>query len=78
MRINISDTSLFFEVYGNKVNWQGENTHEKPTLIFLHGGAGFLNQAPYLTFWSRFADVAQVIFLDQRGSDCDDRHRRLY
>ena len=76
MRINIGDTTLFFEVYGNKVNWQGENTHEKPTLIFLHGGAGFLNQAPYLTFWSRFADVAQVIFLDQRGSGlspCQDK-----
>ena len=58
MRINIGDTTLFFEVYGHKVNWQGENTHEKLTLIFLHGGAGFLNQAHYLTFWSRFADVA--------------------
>lgn len=41
----------------------------------MHGGAGFFDHSVYVEFWSRLADVAQVIFLDQRGSGrsvCDD------
>jgi len=76
MRVNIGDTQLFFEVYGSKLNPAGANTQEKPTLIFLHGGAGFLDHTCYVPFWSRFADVAEVIFVDQRGSGrsvCNDQ-----
>ncbi len=53
----------------------GEKTKEKPTFTFIHGGAGFLDHSPYVKFWSRFADVAEVIFVDMRGSGrsiCDD------
>ncbi len=68
MRINIGDIELFFEVYGEKLVLAGSNTKEKPTFIFLHGGAGFLDHTPYVEFWSQFSDVAEVIFIDQRGS----------
>jgi pimeloyl-ACP methyl ester carboxylesterase len=68
MRVNVGDVELFYEVYGSKLICDGANTKEKPTFIFLHGGAGFLDHTPYVNFWSRFADIAEVIFIDQRGS----------
>ncbi len=68
MYVSIGDTKLFFEVYGSKLTLAGANTKEKPTLIFLHGGAGFFDHSPYVEFWSRFSDVAEVIFVDLRGS----------
>lgn len=73
--ITVNDTRLFFEVYGSKLSLAGADTKEKPTFIFLHGGAGFFDHAPYVNFWSRLSDVAEVIFIDQRGSgksQCDD------
>jgi pimeloyl-ACP methyl ester carboxylesterase len=74
--VNVGDTRLFFETYGSKLLPAGSDTQEKPTFIFLHGGAGFLDHTPYINFWSRFSDVCEVIFVDQRGSGrslCDDK-----
>lgn len=68
MHIDICDTKIFFEVFGSKLIPAGPDTKEKPTFIFIHGGAGFLDHTTYLKFWSQFADVAQVIFIDARGS----------
>lgn len=71
-----SGLNMYFEVYGSELTGKGEKTAKKPTMIFLHGGAGFLDHTPYVKFWSQFSDVAQVIFIDQRGSgrsQCDDR-----
>jgi pimeloyl-ACP methyl ester carboxylesterase len=72
---DIGDVKLFFEVYGSKLKSAGKDTKEKPTFIFLHGGAGYFDHTPYVKFWSRFSDVAEVVFLDQRGSgrsQCND------
>ena len=44
---------------------------EKPTLLTLHGGPGD-DHAQLCPFWSQFADVAQVIFVDQRGNRRSD------
>lgn len=68
MFVDINGCRLFFEVYGSKLIPAGANTKEKPTFIFIHGGAGLLDHTPYIKFWSRFADVAEVIFVDMRGS----------
>jgi len=68
MYINIGDIKLFFEVYGSKLDLANPTKKEKPTFIFLHGGAGFFDHSPYVNFWSRFSDIAEVIFIDQRGS----------
>lgn len=76
MYIDIGDTKLFFEVYGSKLVPAGAETVVKPTVIFLHGGVGFFDHTVYVDFWSQFADVAEVIFLDHRGggrSHCDDQ-----
>lgn len=67
MRIRINDCDLFFDVYGSKLAIKSDRVEEKPTLIVLHGGHGFADHTLYVEFWSQFSDVAQVIFLDQRG-----------
>lgn len=68
MKININHCHLFFEVYGSKLNITSSIVKEKPTLIFLHGGPGIADHTLYVSFWSRFSDIAQIIFIDQRGN----------
>ena len=75
MYVNIGDTALFYEVYGSKLDLSAGQPREKPTFLFLHGGAGFIDHTPYVPFWSRLSDVAEVVFIDQRGSGrsrCDN------
>jgi pimeloyl-ACP methyl ester carboxylesterase len=67
------DCKIFFDVYGCKLNIQPTSVSEKPTLIILHGGPGLVDHTLYVEFWSQFSDVAQVIFLDQRGCGRSDR-----
>jgi proline iminopeptidase len=74
MQIKLTDgAKLFFEVYGSKLQISQTDVKEKPTLIFLHGGPGIIDHTLYVSFWSRFADIAQVIFIDQRGNGRSDR-----
>src|SRR3954465_1610838 len=44
----------------------GPRMREKPTLLMLHGGPGF-DHTMYKPTFSQLADIAQVIYLDQRG-----------
>ena len=71
MHINLNGTKIFFEVYGNKLDRNNKQVIEKPTFIFLHGGS-CLDHTPYINFWSRFSDVAQMIFIDHRGCGRSD------
>ena len=71
MRIAVGDVSLFFDVDGCGLVAQGEEMVARPTLVLLHGGPG----ADHSLFKPEFAavtDVAQVIYLDQRGSGRSD------
>ena len=65
-KIKINNTHLFFDVYGSHLQILHDSVIEKPTLLVLHGGHGVADQPLYVDFWSRFSDIAQVIFLDQR------------
>lgn len=40
---------------------------DKPTLIFLHGGAGMADHTIYIPFWSQLSTQVNVVFVDQRG-----------
>ena len=44
----------------------------KPTLILLHGGPGF-DHSGFKPHWSRFTDIAQVVYYDHRGQGRSDR-----
>ena len=71
-KINIGNTKLFFDIYGSKLDIQKTVVKEKPTMIVLHGGHGMVDHTLYVEFWSQFSDIAQVIFLDQRGCGRSD------
>lgn len=67
MFIQVNGTRLFFDVEGAGLVPDGPRMRAKPTLILLHGGPGF-DHSIFKPFFSRLADVAQVIYLDQRGN----------
>jgi pimeloyl-ACP methyl ester carboxylesterase len=75
MYIDIRGCKLFFDVYGSKLNILKDAVTIKSALLVLHGGHGLADHTLYPEFWSEFQDIAQVVFLDQRGcgrSECDD------
>lgn len=74
MFVTINNCRLFFDVYGSKLKITPTEVIEKPTMIVLHGGHGMVDHTLYVEFWSQFADLAQVIFIDQRGCGRSD-HR---
>ncbi|WP_437679178.1 alpha/beta fold hydrolase [Sorangium sp. So ce131] len=72
MRVHAGDTRLFFDVEGSKLVPDGPAMRERPTVLLLHGGPGF-DHTEFRPFGSALADVAQVIYLDHRGSGRSDR-----
>lgn len=75
MKIDIGDVTLFFDVDGESLVPDGAVMREKPTLLLLHGGPG-PDHSTLKPFFSRFADTAQVIYLDHRGMGRSDRSDR--
>ena len=74
MRIRVRDTTLFFDVEGAKLEADGTEMREKPTLLLLHGGPGF-DHSSFKPQFSELADVAQVVYLDHRGNGRSDAGR---
>jgi len=72
VRVAVGDVRLFFDVDGCGVVADGARMTRRPTLVLLHGGPG----ADHSLFKPEFAtmtDMAQVVYLDQRGSGRSDR-----
>jgi len=73
MRIEIQPgVRLFVDVEGPQFVPDGPRLREKPTLLLLHGGPGF-DHSGFKPFFSRLADVAQVVYYDHRGHGRSDR-----
>ncbi|NQW17802.1 MAG: alpha/beta hydrolase [Chloroflexi bacterium] len=72
MRVNIGDTTLYFDVDGESLAPDGPEMREKPTLLLLHGGPGF-DHTSFKPLFSQLTDIAQVIYLDHRGMGRSDR-----
>jgi pimeloyl-ACP methyl ester carboxylesterase len=72
MRIEVNGVGLFFDVEGAKLVPDGPVMREKPTLIALHGGPGN-DHSTLKPFFSQFADIAQVVYIDQRANGRSDR-----
>ena len=66
MFVKVNGVRLYFDVEGAKLLPDGAKMREKPTLLLLHGGPGF-DHSSYKPAFSRFADVAQVVYLDEKG-----------
>jgi proline iminopeptidase len=72
MRIDVNGVRIFFDVEGPQLVPDGPSMRERPTLILLHGGPG-LDHSGFRPAFSRFADVAQVVYIDHRGNGRSDR-----
>lgn len=71
MRVLVNSVRLYFDVEGAGLVTDGATMREKPTLILLHGGPG-MDHTGYKPRFSQLADVAQVVYLDQRGNGRSD------
>ena len=66
MRIAVNGTELFFDVEGAGLVPEGPAMVARPTLLLLHGGPGG-DHSLFKPLFGRLTDVAQVVYLDQRG-----------
>lgn len=73
MRIEIEPgVRLFVDIEGLQFVPDGPALREKPTLVLLHGGPGY-DHSGFRPFFSRLADIAQVVYYDHRGHGRSDR-----
>jgi pimeloyl-ACP methyl ester carboxylesterase len=71
VRVSVGDVSLFFDVDGCLLVPEGDAMTEHPTLVLLHGGPG-ADHSLFKPEFSALTDVAQIVYLDQRGSGRSD------
>ncbi|MEQ9329916.1 alpha/beta hydrolase [Thalassobaculum sp.] len=71
MRVLVNGVRLFFDVDGAALVPDGPALRRKPTLIVLHGGPG-ADHSTLKPWFARFADIAQVIWLDHRANGRSD------
>ncbi len=67
MFVTVNGARIFFDTAGAALAITEDGPRQKPTLLCLHGGPGFDHWA-MRHYFDRFADVAQVIYLDHRGN----------
>ena len=67
MFVEVNGIRLFFDVDGAGLVPDGSRMREKPTLILLHGGPGS-DHSFFKPDFGQLADLAQVVYLDQRGN----------
>lgn len=73
MRVEVEPgVRLFVDVEGAGWVPDGPRLRQKPTLVLLHGGPGF-DHSSFKPFFSRLADIAQVVYVDHRGHGRSDR-----
>src|SRR5215510_14200669 len=72
MRIRVNGVHLYFDVDGAALRPHGDEMHDFPTLLMLHGGPG-ADHSSYKPAFSALTDVAQVVYLDHRGNGRSDR-----
>jgi proline iminopeptidase len=72
MYVKVGNVRLFFDVEGAKLVPDGPAMRERPTVLCLHGGPS-LDHSTLKPAFSKLSQVAQVIYLDQRGHGRSDR-----
>jgi proline iminopeptidase len=72
MRIEVNGARIFFDVEGAKLVPDGPVMRERPALLLLHGGPG-MDHSGFKPAFSQYTDIAQVIYIDQRGNGRSDR-----
>jgi proline iminopeptidase len=67
MRARINGTELYFDIDGMGLVPQGDQMVDRPVLFLLHGGPGG-DHVGFKTQLGALRDVAQLVFIDHRGS----------
>ncbi|MCA9114651.1 MAG: alpha/beta fold hydrolase, partial [Planctomycetaceae bacterium] len=67
MLADICGTRLFFDIDGMQWVPDGARMKERPVLFLLHGGPGG-DHVSFKTQLGSLRDVAQLVFIDHRGS----------
>lgn len=67
MRARIRNTEIYFDVDGMGLVPDGDRMTERPVLFLLHGGPGG-DHSGFKTSSAALRDVAQLVFVDHRGS----------
>ena len=76
MKLSVNGTELFFDVVGSSLE-PAAKFRQKPTMVVLHGGPGF--DHTYLRPWlDPVSEVAQLVYIDERGSGRSARHTHEY
>ena len=76
MKLAVNGTELYFEVVGSDLD-AAEGFRQRPTMLLLHGGPGF--DHTYLRPWlDPVSEVAQLIYVDERGCGRSQRHTKEY
>lgn len=73
MRVTIGDVRLFFDIDGELLRPEGPLMHQVPTLLLLHGGPGGADHSWFKPLFGQLKDIAQLVYLDQRGCGRNDR-----
>lgn len=72
MHVLLEDVRVFFDVEGPQLVPRGQHLEQRSSIVCLHGGPG-VDHTVFKPFLSPLADVAQVIYVDQRGHGRSDR-----
>ncbi len=76
MKLHVNGTELYFDVVGSGLDASAK-FEQRPTMIILHGGPGFDHS--YLRPWlDPVSEVAQLVYVDQRGCGRSQRHTHEY
>ena len=76
MKLSVNGTELFFDIVGSELD-ASAGFRTRPTMVILHGGPGF--DHTYLRPWlDPVSEVAQLIYIDERGSGRSARHTHEY
>ncbi len=76
MKLSVNGTELYFDVVGSGLD-ATSGFRQKPTLVILHGGPGF--DHTYLRPWlDPVSEVAQLVYIDERGCGRSARHTNEY
>ena len=67
MKVRVRDTTLFVDVEGPLVVAGGDGWVERPTVLMLHPGPGADHSLYKHLVGPRLAEVAQVVYVDNRG-----------
>lgn len=71
MRVSIGDVAIWFDVDGVKLIAADDKLVERKTIVVLHGGPGY-DHGYLKPELQALSEVAQVVFIDQRGQGRSD------